>query len=42
MTDGAGTINRAGLRELRHHFRDWEHQPTCVQVRVFGAKVSIS
>jgi len=38
MTDGAGSINRYCLRELRHHY-DWEEKPTAIQVRLFGAKV---
>ena len=38
MTDGAGSINRHCLRELRHRY-DWEEKPTAIQVRLFGAKV---
>lgn len=37
MTDGAGSINRYCLRELRHRY-DWEEKPTAIQVRLFGAK----
>lgn len=38
MTDGAGLINRAALRQLYHKF-SWESWPTAVQVRIKGAKV---
>ncbi|KAF9008990.1 RNA dependent RNA polymerase-domain-containing protein [Cyathus striatus] len=37
MTDGAGTINKAGLLFLRHKF-DWDATPSAVQVRIWGSK----
>ncbi|KAF7355393.1 RNA-dependent RNA polymerase [Mycena sanguinolenta] len=37
MTDGAGLINKAGLRSIYHHY-DLDTWPTAIQVRVAGAK----
>ncbi|KAJ6515806.1 RNA dependent RNA polymerase-domain-containing protein [Mycena sanguinolenta] len=39
MTDGAGLINKAGLRSIYHHY-DLDTWPTAIQVRVAGAKVT--
>lgn len=40
MTDGAGLINKAGLRLLLFKF-NWEVWPTAIQMRVLGAKVCL-
>jgi hypothetical protein len=40
MTDGAGYVNKSGLRLLYHRF-DWDTWPTAIQCRVGGSKVDV-